>query len=107
MTSSYLERPLRSLAQMGMNKRPQRDHQPDIVYQGDALRWARDREVNDARFFRRQIHHLKLEGRDLTLEDRAWVKQVRRCHSKAVLNAREYDRIIAEREIWRRLVGAP
>ena len=80
-----------------------RDHQPDILFQGDGLRRGLHRARAEAAFLSRNI---ALELAAIADADdparkgagRAWVLCAQACRRKALADAGAYRRLIAERE---------
>lgn len=104
MTSTYLLKPLRSEIEY-LAQRAKRDGQPDIVYQGDNLRRARDHNIGRAAFCRRQVSLLRRGPRPLAKEDLAFVSWARTTHSNSIAKARAYDALIKERDMQKLVFG--
>jgi hypothetical protein len=79
-----------------------RDHQPDILFQGDSLRRGLHRARAEAAFLSRNIA-LELaaiaDAHDPARKGagRAWVLCAQACRRKALADAAAYRRLIAER----------
>ena len=88
----------------------QRDHQPDLRFQGDSLRRALFRKRSEAAFVSRNID-LELKAmagstcRARWGAGRAWIIRAQRRRRAALANAAAYERLLRERDGLTRLLG--
>ena len=94
LCSPYLRRPLRSLAEVLAERR---DYQPDIVYQGDSLRRARDEAASAVLMATRLIR----EALPI-VRYRGWIFEMQKSRRHAFLAKRANEALIAERDMARR-----
>ena len=106
MTSSYLEKPLRTYQEAAKDLESMRDHQPDLIFNHDALEWGEHRAIVTGHTVRNQTCALVASMKrrsSKTDEEIAWLRQARKAHSKAILDREAYRAAIREREIQREL----
>ena len=87
-----------------------RDHQPDILFQGDGLKRAQHRALSEAGFLTRNI---AIELAAVAQSDdparkgaaRAWIIEAQARRRKVLADARAYRALIAERDMAARVLG--